>query len=117
MIILPWPVKPLWPNRRAHRMALHRARKASMTSAFWLAKEALSLGLRVPDARPLPVLIEFRPAVVRRRDADNALSAMKGAIDGIAQAIKVDDGDWQITPRFGPRAKGGQVRVSFGAPT
>jgi len=79
-IVLPWPARVLWPNSRVHWAALARARKRQRMDAAWRAKAA---GLRPLAALGLHVALQFNPPARRAFDLDNALAAMKGALDGI----------------------------------
>lgn len=115
MIILPWPDKRLSPNARVHHMERGRVGKSAKTAAYYLARIAMAQGhVKVPEDRPLPVLIEFCPPDSRVRDADNMLSSGKHALDGIAEAIGVDDAHWRLTITKLDPVKGGEVRVFIG---
>ncbi len=108
-IVLPWPVTACWPNRRAHYMALHRARKGQRERAFW---EARARGWRRhPNAVSVEITLTFCPPSRRSYDADNALAAMKGALDGLSDALGVDDQHFMLTPRRGDTSKNGGVIV------
>lgn len=111
-IELPWPVTALWPNRRSHWRTLNDARQAAHTAAYYLAMDA-GANLRVKPYL-IPVEIEFCPPSRRRFDRDNALAALKGAMDGLAEAMGVDDSKFEpITLRRGEVVKGGKVIVSI----
>lgn len=111
-IELPWPITALWPNRRAHWRTLHDARQAARDAAFYLAVDA-GAHLRVKPCL-IPVEIEFCPPSRRRFDRDNALAALKGHLDGVAEALGVDDSKFEpITLRRGEVVKGGKVIVSI----
>lgn len=111
-IELPWPVTALWPNRRAHWRTLHEARKAARDDAYCLALDAGADYHTKPHT--LAVEIEFCPPSRRRFDRDNALAALKGHLDGVAEAMGVDDSKFEpITLRRGAVVKGGKVIVSI----
>lgn len=86
-ILLPWPAQELRPNRSVHWARLSTARKHQKETAFWLAKEAKLFA----PAGPLRVRLDAYPKHERRRDKDNLIASCKAALDGIAQAIGVDD--------------------------
>jgi crossover junction endodeoxyribonuclease RusA len=48
-----------------------------------------------------------------RRDMDNMIAAMKAGLDGISDAIGVDDHLWVLTVERGPIMKPGIVRVTI----
>lgn len=105
-MILPWPSRQLNPNSR-HKWKLINARKKQREDAFILAKQ------HKPFTGHL--IITFNPPDKRRRDLDNCLSMMKGAIDGIAEAWGIDDKDFQpITIQWGEVIKNGSVEIQKG---
>ena len=88
MIKLPYPDKALWPNGRAHWAVKAREAKKLRTAAAWAAKAA---SIKIGDS-PIPVHIVVHPkATGRIVDKDNAIAACKSAIDGIADALGIDD--------------------------
>ncbi len=87
-IIMSWPSTALNPNKGTHWTRLRVARKAQQHEAFWLAEKA---GLVVPDSERIIVRLDFHPRHKNRRDEDNMLGSMKGALDGLAKALGVDD--------------------------
>lgn len=108
---LPWPSRALSPNNgHGHYMVKHRAKKAYRNTAY-----ALSLQQRlmlVPEDAELRVAMEFRPPVVRNRDQDNLIAAMKSGLDGIARALRVNDNRFRLDePRHGAVVPNGAVRV------
>lgn len=93
-VSLPWPAKLLWPNRRAQHRYTGDLRTSAKNTAHWLTKEAKGAPCRGLD-------ITFHPPGAGRRDLDNALAAIKSALDGIALAIGQDDSEWELTIRMG----------------
>ena len=85
---LPWPPKMLSPNVRKHWRAHAAAKKAYRTACGWRAAQQ--------GAKPMPpgkiaVSLRFVPPDRRRRDLDNLIAAMKSGLDGLADALGVDD--------------------------
>ncbi len=114
-ITLPWPDSKLMPNRRhgKHWASSQPAKVRSRQDAYYLAKAAK------PEAMPdglLPLRIEFHAPDARKRDIDNLLSAHKAALDGIAQALGVDDSRFRpITLDYTTdTTKRGFVRIQIG---
>ena len=93
---LAWPAPALWPNRAAgkHWTAKHKAKVAAREAGFYAAKQAK--GARNWPDGPIPLSLVFCASSARRYDLDGALSACKSSLDGIAQALGIDDS------RFGP---------------
>lgn len=114
-IDLPWPAKELRPNSRPHYMAKAVAAKKARANAH---KTILEAGIKrgdfdIPEA--LKVTITFMPKTRHPFDTDNALAALKSALDGIADALGVDDSKFDIAIRKGEPVKGGSVRVELEA--
>ena len=111
----PWPVPALFPNaaRKQHWHTLRETARTLRQVAFaetWNSKNGWTRG-----GGPWQLTLTFCPPDRRRRDLDGCLSAIKAAIDGMAEALNIDDADfWPITLDWGPVCKGGQVRVKVG---
>jgi crossover junction endodeoxyribonuclease RusA len=109
MLVLPWPPKELSPNARVHRLAKARAAKAYRHACWVLTKEA---GVSLGDL-PMHLKITFVPPTRQARDLDNCLAAIKSGIDGMADALKVNDRDFRpLTVDIAPDI-GGMVVVEF----
>lgn len=110
IIRLPFPDKSLMPNKQKglHWAATYKARKAQKEAGYILTKQAMqSAGPQEwPDYIPISLL--FLTPDRRIRDADSMHSASKHLLDGIAQAMGVDDSrfkpvilDWVLGPKEG----------------
>lgn len=111
-IALDWPSQPLWPNRKAHWTKNKTARDLQREAAFYLAKQA-GLGKPPFGAHEVRVSMTFcGPTKTSRFDLDGALSAMKGAIDGLSACLSVDDSLFSYTLRRGEKCKNGAVLVT-----
>lgn len=104
IIDLPYPHKALWPNGRAHFMAKGREVKKHRDWAHVATLAAMG-GNRFAFTPPLAINIEVRG---RSRgalpDADNCVAASKVYLDGIADALKVNDRYFAApTITYGPR--------------
>lgn len=111
IVELPWPPRALWPNARNHWSAMARAKRSYKAAAWALAAEARQ---PMPQAR-LRVHMAFCPPDKIRRDMDNLIAAMKAGLDGISQAIGVDDHLWVLSAEIGPVEKPGVVRITIEA--
>ncbi len=112
-IELPWPPKALSPNARVHWAQLARARKQYRMLAFVLACKAGVLGGQVKGVGRLKVALTFYPPVMRHRDKDNLLASMKAALDGLADALLVDDRQFDPEVSIAECVKGGAVKVEL----
>lgn len=108
MIILPWPNRVLHPNARSHWAAKAKAAKAYRKAAGWLTKAS---GDTVDGMGAVDLHITFYPPNKRKHDLDGCLSAIKAGIDGVADALKVDDSRFTIRIEKGEIIKGGEVRI------
>ena len=110
--VLPWPPKVLSPNARVHWAKRSAAAKAYRHECGWTTKAAGLLNL-APSGQIL-LDIEFIEPDRHRRDLDNMLASIKSGIDGIADALGVNDRRFV----FGIRRSddiGGMVKVRVSA--
>lgn len=106
--VLPWPPTKLSPNARLHHMALAREKK-QYRRVCWMV--ALQQGAKPIEAERLSVHLTFVPPNRRARDEDNLIAAMKSGLDGLSDAIGVDDSRWKLTHDVAHGEIGGMVRV------
>ena len=106
----PWPPRELSPNSRCHYMQKHKAAKAYRLDCFYLAKEA---GMAAPADGPVNLRIEFVPPDRRHRDWDNMLGSIKYLLDGLAEALKINDKRFTLTLAVSEQV-GGMVKVGVG---
>ena len=97
-IKLPWPDSRISPNKANghHWSSTSKARKNARMEAFLIAKPlmvgSVPLSLEGDLNRiELSLSITFMQPDRRRRDIDGLLSSIKPQIDGIADALKIDD--------------------------
>ncbi len=94
-VLLPWPPQPLHPNGRPHRQQKARVTKAYRGNAYWSAMSAFEgFGRDVDAVRDAPrvrVQLTFRPPDRRNRDEDGMQAAVKAGLDGIADALGIND--------------------------
>jgi hypothetical protein len=95
-IDLPFPHKALWPNGRAHHMAKAREAKKHRQWAHTATLEALQehgTGGFGPGKIPITIEVHAK-AKGPLPDADNCSAACKAMLDGIADALGVNDRDF-----------------------
>lgn len=88
ILVLRIPERALSPNGRPAHWAVKRKATAAARSAARLTTLNLKRGLRVP----MPVAYSLRyfwPSTPR--DDDNAIASVKAALDGICEALGMDD--------------------------
>lgn len=108
-LVLDWPSKPLWPNRKAHWALNKRARDLQREAAFYTAK--ISGWEFVDFVGRVHLEMTFCPPTNRRFDLDGALSACKGAVDGMSAALGVDDSKFEFSLHRGEKCKDGAIII------
>jgi crossover junction endodeoxyribonuclease RusA len=95
-VTLGWPSRALSPNARTHWATLARAKKAARVEGFCFAMSTLRLMKPwfLKDAKDVSIQVTFIPPNARRRDLDNLIASIKPHLDGISDAIGIDDSRW-----------------------
>lgn len=109
-ISLPWPDKVLSPNARVHWARKSKAAKAARTAAMWAVRAVMT---ESPRWAGVSVSMLFCPPDKRRRDRDNLIASMKSAMDGVADAIGIDDSQFVCTYAVGAPVRSGTVLVTL----
>ena len=88
---LDFPPSELFPNKAkgTHWGKLYKIRSDYREGSTWLAKHQLK-GWK-HEGGNIKLTITFEMPDKRKRDADNCLAAAKGALDGLADALFVND--------------------------
>lgn len=120
---LPWPPRELSPNARIHYLAKARAVKAYREQAYWLTAASRDaeradhaanfLIIKRPKDSPITLAFTFHPPDKRKRDLDSMFSSCKAAIDGIADALGVNDVLFEFNLKRADPVKGGCVKVQI----
>lgn len=104
-----WPMPRLWPNSRAHRMAVYRAQASATKEAFWATNIVKPRGWKAEGER-FKLTIRAHPSVNRDRDDDNLVAACKAFRDGIASALGIDDKLFDLQPvQWGDKQSHGRL--------
>jgi crossover junction endodeoxyribonuclease RusA len=112
-VTLPWPPKELSPNARIHWTKLAKAKKAYRHTCHMLARQAGFSAVYLVGVTRLHVSLTFYPPDRRLRDQDNMLAAMKSGLDGLADALQMDDRNFKTTFEVSDEI-GGMVIVTVG---
>lgn len=115
-IVLGWPASNLSPNRRGHWTVAYRARKRYRSDCCAAAKSQIPWDASVSDAAHIS--LSFFPPDRRRYDIDNLVARMKSGIDGVCDALGIDDKQFQsqsanIAEVKGTALDGGAVRIQI----
>ncbi len=119
---LPWPSAKLNPNQSKglHWGATSALRKKARNDAAWLAKVAMSQHLLLGfdfGVGAVQLTVTFIQPDRRARDRDNLLAALKPSLDGVADALGLNDSQFDpVTIRREYGAKPGSVRIEIGRP-
>ena len=114
-VILPYPAYSLSPNGRSHWRKVAAMREEAKFDGANCARVAL-------DGQPSPFAptdtlrawVTFCPPTKRRRDLDNVFSGTKAYMDGVCDALGVDDSRIeQALLQWGEVVKGGEVVVTL----
>ena len=111
-VTLPWPPRQLNPNfKRRHHWSRYSGHSRTYRQVcFALAKSAGLAG----SPGEIPITIEFHPPDHRRRDRDNLLGSIKNGLDGIADAMGVNDRNFVPTIVRCEPVRDGKVVVRVG---
>lgn len=91
---LPFPSKKLSPNARLHWAAVAKVKKQYRHECFWLTVEhynAVRANPPVPEEGNLTLEVTFYRPTRRAYDRDNLLARMKSGLDGVADALHIND--------------------------
>lgn len=112
-IELPWPPSVLSPNNRKHWTVKAKAKKQYRSDCYYLTHNANVI--LPPGDYNLKLIIMFHPPSKRSFDTDNMLARLKSGIDGVADALGVNDKRFRpITIDIGAPVKGGMVVLTVG---
>ena len=104
VVVLPWPPKELSPNSTLHWSKKSKKKKEYRTACWALTLEAK---LKAPKGEEkIDIEITFCPPDKRHRDADNMVAAIKSGLDGVADALKVNDRQFLPSFIFSDEVKG-----------
>ena len=92
---LDFPPACLFPNRAkgTHWTVTHKAKSLYRDNSAWLTKGQLKNW--TPTQQQIKLTVTFITPDKRHRDADNCLAAAKAGLDGMADALGVNDKQFQ----------------------
>jgi crossover junction endodeoxyribonuclease RusA len=113
-VTLGWPSRALSPNARTHWATLARAKKAARKEGYIAASMAAVIAGVSSVGSSVGIQVTFIPPDARRRDLDNLIASIKPHLDGISDAIGIDDSRWiWAAPVMAKPAKPGRVVVTL----
>lgn len=103
---LPWPPRELSPNARKHWSVVAKYKKQYRQLCWAMLKQS-----KVKPANLVVSLTFYRPSK-RHMDLDNCLAMMKSGLDGVADALGVNDRHFKLTVTMAEET-GGYVRMEL----
>jgi crossover junction endodeoxyribonuclease RusA len=111
IVELPWPPKELSPNARVHWGEKSRFAKKYRRDCFLLAKIA---NVRIDWDGDIHLFIDFYRPAKRNHDRDNLVSQIKSGLDGMADAMGINDVRFLIHPFIKDEtASGGKIIIKI----
>jgi len=92
-VVLGWPPTDLSPNARKHWAVVAKAKKQYRKDCYSVSKEQLKKYKKITENIPERLVLEmtFIPPDRRSYDRDNLVARMKAGIDGLADALRIND--------------------------
>lgn len=109
IVVYPWMPRELNPNSRPNRYVLAKYKKIYKTACWAITKQANLPKIKGDRAH---LEITFVKPNRMRRDLDNCLASFKAGLDGIADAIGLDDSKFLLAIELSEEV-GGFVRINF----
>ena len=102
--IFPWFPKELSPNSRTHWAKLAKY-KRDYRIEWWATALKEARKIQLPKGK-VSLTIEFYPPSRRHYDLDNCLASIKSGLDGLADALQVNDNRFLLTISMMDEVKG-----------
>lgn len=109
-LMMPWPDSLLNPNVKVHWAVKRDAKQASRDAGYLIT---LQKGVQLDPDKRYQVELVFCPPNNRTRDLDNLQASCKWMLDGIAQALGINDSQFRPVSDWGPLVERGKVEVSI----
>lgn len=110
-ITLPWPPKELSPNARLHWAKVSKAKKSYREACYYIALMSLQRGM-FSETDVIGVHLKFYKPTRRAMDWDNLIARMKAGLDGMSDALKINDKQFRLSMEVADEI-GGFVKVKI----
>lgn len=116
-ITLPWPAATLSPNARGHWIRGYKARRQYRTRCCVETELQVAWDRTLPEKLHLHLV--FHKPTKRHYDLDNLIARMKSGIDGVCDALQINDKRFQsqsaefVDVNDESRRSGGTVRITI----
>jgi len=113
-IDLPWPPQETHPNCRKHWAVKMRAVRSYRRNCHVATMVQLQSKSQSVPSGDLQLTLTFHPKTNRKRDIDNLIAQMKAGLDGVADALKIDDSRFRkVAGIIGEQLSPGKVEVEI----
>ena len=111
-VTLGWPPRELSPNAKLHWAVKRRHTQRYREACYW---QALCDGIKPNHhyAPPISIHLRFIPPDGRHRDEDNMIASCKAALDGLADALGVNDREFRLSHSVDRENIGGMVKATI----
>ena len=117
IVNLPWPDRKLVPNARVFWAAKAKEVKRHRRLAFMAAldlQEQIPAAVRANEEASIYYTISYEPKINRKRDEDGVIAACKSYLDGVSEAIGINDCRFHIRGCEAlPAKKPGSITLAF----
>ena len=111
-IVLGWPPSDLSPNKRLHWAKLATAKKQYRKDCETVSREQLKKFKLTNLPEKLVLEMTFIPPDRRNYDRDNLVARMKAGIDGLSDALRINDKRFNtVISTMDTTTLGGYVRI------
>jgi crossover junction endodeoxyribonuclease RusA len=110
-VTLPWFPKQLSPNARVHWGTKAKYQRVYRTECWAQTRQALGL-VNLKGEFPVTLTITFVPPSRRHYDLDNCVAAIKSGLDGVADALQVNDHRFKLNPQMSDEI-GGMINIDI----
>ena len=92
-IELLWPASILWPNasRKVHWSKRGAVAREARAYARYVVLELPAIDRKIHKQKSYHLIVRVYPATARKFDLDGCLSALKPSLDGVCDALGIDD--------------------------
>lgn len=112
-VTLAWPPRELSPNARLHWRTVAPFKKAYKESCWALCLNSSAVKKQDPSLR-FHVHLDFVPPDRRLYDRDNLIARMKSGLDGVAEALGINDRQFTtLTAKVSENVVGGMVKMTI----
>lgn len=116
-VTLPWPDRRLFPNARVFWATKAKQVRIHRRFAYFEAlkiQELIPPEVRADQTKSIFYTITYTPKINRRRDEDGIIASCKSYLDGVSDAIGINDQRFHIRGVEAlPAKKPGSIVLSF----